>query len=94
MGKVVRVQQIPAKETKPVDADRLCEELCYHYQQYTFAMARKLPYKRLASLLRTARREQARHYYELVQIATAPHTKDGKGVETLIKSYEDRIRHG
>lgn len=92
MGKVVKVQPIPTREPKPADADRLCEELCYHYPQYQFWEARQLPYKRLASLLRTARRLQAENYYNLVQIVTAPHTKDGSGVKELIKHYEGLMR--
>lgn len=94
MGKVVRVAQIPASKPRPVDADRVLEQLCYYYPQYTFAQARRLPYKRVASLLRTAHQLQAKHYHELTQISAAPHTEKGKGVTDLLKRYEDEARHG
>lgn len=92
MGKVVRVAQLPKREAKPGDGDRLCEQLCFYYPAYTFAMARRLPAKRVHSMLMTAQAEQAKHYCELVQIATAPHTKDGEGVKTLISKYKGLMR--
>jgi hypothetical protein len=92
-GKVVKVQPIPHKEPKPVDADRLCEELCYWYPAYRFEQARQVPYKRSVSMLRTARRLEAEKYYQLTQIAAAPHTDKGDGVKNLLKAYGDTM-HG
>lgn len=71
---VIKVQKIPRKKTP---AEDLIATFCYYYQQYTFAQARKMPYKRIMQMLKVARKEHARKMMDLLQIAVAPHGKKG-----------------
>lgn len=66
-------------------------QLCYYYPQYTLRHARKLPYKDVSLLLKTARKMQARDYLNLTNIAVAPHTKNGSAVKKLVKQFKDII---
>lgn len=94
MGKVVHVAKIPEPKHSPVSLDDLHAEVCYYYPAYTFAQARRLPIKRIVHLLNVARRLRAKNYYELVQIAAAPHTEKGEGLKDLMERYGREIRNG
>lgn len=83
MPKVIKVQKIPRAKTPPED---LLATFCYYYQQYTFAQARKMPYKRVMHMLKVARKEQARKMINLLQIVSAPHGKKGS-----VKSLFDKF---
>ena len=85
----IEVQKIPRRKSSPLE---LLAELCYYYQQYTFAQARKLPAKHVVLLLKTARRKEAANYFNLVQIAAAPHTKNGSGVQKLSGVYKGQAQ--
>lgn len=67
-------------------------QFCYYYPQYTLNEARKLPYKYVALLLKTAIIEMNKNYLNLTQIVSAPHFDKGKGVNKLIKQYEREAR--
>lgn len=71
---VIKVQKIPQKKIPPSD---VIAKFCYHYQQYTFAQARKLPYNRIQQMLKVATQEQAKIMITLVEVVSAPHAKDG-----------------
>jgi hypothetical protein len=84
----IKAQKVPLSTESPEDT---LARFCYHFPQYTFAEARKLPYKRIRNMLKIARKEQARMMYELVQVIAAPHTNKGKGVGALSKYYRDLL---
>jgi hypothetical protein len=90
MGVVVRVQKTP-EVTKRTPALELLAELCYFYPQYTLAAARRLPAKHVYLLLRVATKLKSAEYYNLTQIAAAPHTKEGRGVKTLSEEFKNKI---
>lgn len=74
MPNVVKIQKITQPQSTPED---IIATFCYHYQQYTFAQARKMPYKRIKQMLEVAKKEHARKMIDLLQIAIAPHGKKG-----------------
>ncbi len=77
--------EISAKEK----ADILASRVCYYYPCYTLAEARRLPARDCSVLLKTAMREQDMQYFELTQIAVAPHSKTG--AKKLLSHYQSRI---
>jgi hypothetical protein len=83
-------QKIPSKNKGLHPEEILCT-LCYLYPQYTYAQARKLPYKRISKLIEVARREQAKFKYDLVQIVAAPTTKKHIGVKKLSEHYKSLL---
>lgn len=87
----VKAQPIPKAEVK---ASELLAELCYYYPQYSLAAARKLPAKDVMLLLTHARKQVASNYFNLTQIAAAPHTKNGAGVKTLSSRYQQVATDG
>ena len=87
----IEVAAIPKKK---VNARALLAELCYFYPQYTLAAARRLPAKDVMLLLKTAHKKQAEEYYNLTQIAAAPHTRKGSGVKRLSGRYQKVARDG
>lgn len=74
MPNVVNVQKIPQQQATPED---IIATFCYYYQQYTFAQARRVSYKRITQMLNIAKKEHARKMLDLLQIAVAPHGKKG-----------------
>ena len=66
-------------------------EVCYYYPQYRLTDVEKLPARDVKLLLKTARKIEAGRMYNLVQIAAAPHSKKGKGVEQLSKYFKEII---
>lgn len=87
----VSAQKVPKRQ--PTESDLLdgIALFCYKFPQYTFAQARRLPYKRVAHLLRIAKKEDARKMVELVKAIAAPHTKKGKSVQEMIQYYKGII---
>lgn len=85
---VIKAQKMPRQ---PLNVDETLSRFCYHYQQYTFNMARQMPFSRIVKMLKVAQKEQYKKYLQLVKIAAAPHTKKGSGVKKLIESYEEVI---
>lgn len=88
---IIPVASIP---TKKVNALELLAELCYYYPQYTLAAARRLPAKHVMLLLKIARKKKAEEYFNLTQIAAAPHTKGGRGVKKLSGRYSKVAKDG
>lgn len=82
---IIEVAKVPKKK---VDVRDLLAELCWYYPQYTLAIANKLPAKDVKLLLKMAQRKEAEKYYNLVQIASAPHTRGGQGVKKLSEAYK------
>lgn len=92
-GRVIQVQKIQQQTKSGGWADTVAEFCCY-YPAYTFKMARTLPMKRMLQMIRVARRLEAAKYHNLVQIAAAPHSKNGEGVKKLMQHYEGIIKNG
>lgn len=86
-GKEVKVQSVRTARSR-LNADELAAEVCYHYPQYTLETAALLSYRRVRILLKTVSKKQAAHYYNLTQIAAAPHTKKGAGVKKLAEHFK------
>lgn len=82
----IKVASVTAP-VKKINARALLAELCFYYPQYTLAAARRLPAKDVMLLLNTARKKDGEKYYNLTQIAAAPHTKKGSGVKSLSDRY-------
>lgn len=86
--KVIKVAKPVKAQGQKSNALRLLATLCYFYPQYTLAEARKLPHKRVVLLVNTAQRMEATKMYNLTQIASAPHSKNGKGVKKLLDHFK------
>lgn len=87
---VVKAKKIP-KKYRDVSPEDVLALFCYHYQQYTYAAARKLPYKRIRHMLKIAEREYAKKMFDYLQIIASPHTKKMSGIKQLIDYYKDII---
>lgn len=85
---VIRMQKVEKAEERQ-DWRELLATLCFHYPQYTFAQARQLPYHRVQLLLKTANKVEATKFYNLTQIAAAPHSEKGKAVKQLLSNFEE-----
>lgn len=91
-GRVIHVAKVPEQKLGTQTAEDLLATVCYYYQQYTYAAARRLPYKRVIQLIKTAQKMEAQKYYNLTQIVAAPHTKDGGGVHALSDEFMRQAR--
>ena len=85
---VIKAQQVPKRHKSPGD---LLAEFCFYFPQYKYHEARKLPAKRVLKMLDIAYRENAKKYFELTQISSAPHTKKGAGVKKLLDRYKRQL---
>lgn len=88
--RVIVAKKIPqnGRRRKGFSSAQLLTKLCYFYPQYTYDMARGLPYFRVMQLLKTAEREKAADYLNMLQIAVAPHSERGDMYKKLLKQYE------
>lgn len=86
--KVIKLQKVE-KSSDREDWRETLATLCFYYPQYTFAQARQLPYHRVQLLLKAAHKVEATRFYNLTQIAAAPHSEKGKAVKQLLKNFED-----
>lgn len=89
---IIQAQKVPQTHAE-VSFDDIVMQFCYVYQQYTYAQAKKLPFKRILKMIRVAEREDAKRYDMLTRIVSAPHTDKGKGVKTMIQLLQ-KIIHG
>lgn len=78
-------------EDNDSDADvvDLITRVCYYYPQYTLDTAQQLTNAEANALLLQAEKQRAIDYYNLTLISTAPHTKKGKLVDTLLNQYKE-----
>lgn len=90
-GDKVEVQPIvTTSEDDDSDSDfvDVITRICYFYPQYNIETAQKLTHMQATALLLQAEKQRAITFYNLTLIASAPHTKKGKGVEKLTKEYK------
>ena len=76
MMKIAKAQKIPVKNAEPT-VEELLARFCYYYQQYTYKQAENLPYKRVVQMLKVARQEQAKEWYNLARAYASSQSKDG-----------------
>lgn len=86
--KHVVAKPIRQQSTKKLSKREQWALICYYYPQYNLQTASKLPLRDIKLLLKTVEREQAEKYFNLIQIAAAPHTEKGKGVKDLTDHYQ------
>jgi len=91
-GRTVEVQsvhQAKVESTNPAFGENriLYATVCYHFPQYKLEDVEAMPYRDVALLLQTASQIEAAHLYNLTMIASAPHSKDGKGVKSLMEHF-------
>lgn len=87
----IEVAKVPQKEVAEDAILRMLAALCYYYPQYTFTEARKLPYKRVALLLREAKRQKAIDWHWQTLIAASAQSPKGKGTKRLLKILKEYI---
>lgn len=71
---IFKASKIPKKN---IDAEETLAIFCYHFPQYTFQEARKLPFMRVRKMLDAARKEQAKSMIDFLRVVAAPHSKNG-----------------
>jgi len=96
-GKTVEVQSVRAAKaevTNPAFGENrlLYATVAYHFPQYTLEDVEKLPYRDVVLLLKTANRIEAERMYNLTMIASAPQSKNGKGVKTLMEHFRKILK--
>lgn len=86
---VQSVQQAKVETTNPAFGENrtLYATVAYHYPQYTLQDVEIMPYRDVALLLKTANQIEAGRMYNLTMIASAPQSKNGKGVKTLMEHF-------
>jgi hypothetical protein len=95
-GKVVKVQPIhqarsEASSTVMGEDRRLFATVAFYFPQYRLQDVEEMPYRDVLLLIKTAYRIEAEKMYNLTMIASAPQSKNGKGVKTLMKHFKDII---
>lgn len=83
---VFKAQKIPRKIQT---SDDVLSIFCYHFPQYKYEEAKKLPYKRVAIMLRTARKERAKYMTDLLRVMTGSRSK--KGTDNVLSYFKDII---
>lgn len=85
----ITVQKAPQSTDSGEDSlKELVALFCYHFQQYTFNEALDLPLKTLQRMLKTARKEKAKEYLELAQIARVAQSAKPAPYNKLTSRYE------
>lgn len=91
-GTEVKVQSVQSSRQKFNDENRrIYAIVAYHFPQYTIQDVENMPYRDVVLLLSTAARIDAERMYNLTMIASAPQSKNGKGVKTLLKYFKEII---
>jgi vancomycin permeability regulator SanA len=96
-GKTVEVQsvhQAQVESTNPAFGENrtLYAIIAYHFQQYKLEEIEDMPYRDVALLLKTAQKIEAERMYNLTMIASAPQSKNGKGVKTLLEHFRKLLK--
>ena len=81
----IEVAKIPQKDVKKRN---LYARVCYFYPQYRLEDVAKMPNRDVVLLLKTAEQVEALRMLNLTQIAAAPHTKKGSGVQKLSNHFK------
>lgn len=85
MQNIIKAQKVPKKIES---AEDIIARFCCYFPQYKFHEARKLPFIRIKKMINIWEKEYARRMIDLVNIISAPHTKNGSGVRKVIDRYK------
>lgn len=96
-GRTVEVQSVheaKVANTSPALGEnrQLYATVAYYYPQYTLKAVANMPYRDVLLLIKTATRIEAERMYNLTQIASAPHSKNGKGVKQLLDHFRKTLK--
>lgn len=96
-GKTVEVQSVREAKLEvqnPALGEnrRLYATIAYYFPQYKLQDVEEMPYRDVVLLLNTAQRIEAEKMYNLTMIVSAPHSKNGKGVKTLMEHFRKIIK--
>lgn len=96
-GKTVDVQsvsQVKAENAIPAFGENRTTyaRVCFFYPQYKMEDVEAMPYRDVALLLSVANKIEAARMHNLTLIASAPHSKDGKGVKTLVEHFRKQLK--
>ncbi len=83
-----KAQKIPRKEEKLED---LLASFCYHFPQYTYSQAKKMPYLRVMKMLRIAKKEHTKKMMDILNIMSAVHAGKKGAVKDLGSKFSDII---
>jgi len=89
---VIKAQPVPKSKNSSSSVEDTLALFCFYFPQYTYAQSKRMPYKRVARMLRIAERERARFLYDLTNIAAAPHTHKGQGVKKMLNYFKESFK--
>lgn len=92
----VTVDAQPVGNIKSPDSElgenrKLFALVAYHFPQYSLQQVEELPFRDVILLFKTMQRIEAERMLNLTLIASAPQSKNGKGVKTLMKHFQEII---
>lgn len=95
-GKTVKVKSVRAAKVATLSSvmgenRQIYAMIAFYFPQYKMTDVENLPYRDVLLLMRTAQRIEAERMYNLTLIASAPQSKNGKGVKTLVKHFKEII---
>lgn len=83
-----KAQKIPRKE---VASEDLLASFCYHFPQYTYATARRMPYRRILQMLKVANKEHAKKMIDLAHIMAAANSQKKGAIKEVVNRFNDII---
>jgi vancomycin permeability regulator SanA len=84
----IKVQAVKPSKAKLLQKRELYATVCYFYPQYTLVEVQKLPYRDVQLLLKVAREQEARRFFNETLIAAAPHSKKQQNVTKLTEHFK------
>lgn len=87
----IKAQKVNTKITE--SGEDTLARFCYHFPQYTYAKANKLPYKRILKMLKVARKEKVYEWYNQLRIAIAHKSSKKSSISNLIKEYKQVLEN-
>ena len=83
---IIKAKKIPAP--KPEEALDTVARFCYHFQQYTFQEARKVPYNTVIRLLKAVEIDHSKKMIDMVHVSSV---SDKKGADKVIQYFKGKI---
>ena len=81
------VIQVAKADVPKIKKRELYATICYHYG-YTLSYVQDMPARDLYLLYKVANKIEAARMYSLTNIAAAPHSAKGRGVQKLLQYYK------
>lgn len=79
----IKVKKVP--ERAPPTSQEILATFCFYYQQYTYEQAKQLPYRRISSFLKIARKQQAQKMLDLTRVIAG--ASSSKGLENVLSYF-------